>query len=308
MNSNAPPSPPLPTTAQTAAAPGTPPRFPFSLMFLIWFAVLLTGTLVTFILPETFCSTVRIQVESDRSDIEDLSGKAGFNPYDFYFIPTVFEVIQSELFLTRVIDELDLNNAWGKKYKDGQKLKTQETVTLLRRRISVRHVRNTTIFEIQVYSGAPVEAAKLANTIAETYRQFRRDRALKLMIGGRKALEDKLKELDTKIRSAQEELASLEETVENPQLPDAKKQTYSEKKKDLDGLSDMHQLVMRRMTSIDLDANLPKNGQVIIVERAVPSLKPVRPIKQLNIVLSIIIGGFVGLLLAALVYLPRTPK
>ena len=46
-------------------------------------------------------------------------------------IQTEFEVIQSETILSNVVDRLDLNNEWGKKYNDGQKFKTHETVAIL---------------------------------------------------------------------------------------------------------------------------------------------------------------------------------
>ena len=121
--------------------------------------------------------------------------------------------------------------------------------------------------------------------------------------GGRKALEIKLEELDAKIRSAKEELVSLAEPAENPLLPDAERLNYPKKQKNLEELNDMRQLLLRRMTAYDVNLNLPMSAQVIIIEKARPGLKPVRPNKPLNIILSIIIGGFVGLLLATLVYL-----
>ena len=52
--------------------------------------------------------------------------------YDPYFIQTEFEVIQSEVILGKVIEDLDLNNEWGKKYANGEPLKTSETIALLK--------------------------------------------------------------------------------------------------------------------------------------------------------------------------------
>ncbi|MEI2723433.1 MAG: polysaccharide biosynthesis tyrosine autokinase [Verrucomicrobiota bacterium] len=419
----------------------------------VFLLVVITATLVTFILPESFASTARIKVERDKSDIEELSGKVGYNPYDPYFIQTEFEVIQSELILGRVIDQLDLNTEWGKKYNDGQKLKTQETLTLLRNRISLRPVRNTMLIDIQVYSDNPVDAAKLANTIAESYKGFRLEQGLQLTGGGLKALDAKLKEQDENIRKAKEELNtlrttlaisdidaagsapqmlmeqeqyrkyeqtrfereviyksrkqeydkvlalssndtkvlrevlpriqpdptltelitelnaadqkaksmsndlgpkspeltriseqqallnekidravegslkametqvavakagldSLVESVESARLLDAKKLTesrpYFDKKKDLLYLEDMRQLLKRRMTVEDIDKDLPKSAQVIIIERGQPGLKPVRPNKPLNIVLGVVIGLVVGVGLAFFIeYLDTSVK
>jgi len=39
--------------------------------------------------------------------------------YDPYFIQTEFELIQSEVILGKVIEELNLNVEWGKKYNAG---------------------------------------------------------------------------------------------------------------------------------------------------------------------------------------------
>src|SRR5215469_14565410 len=118
----------------------------------VFLLVVITATLVTFILPESFSSMARIKVERDRSDIADLSGQPMIGSYDPYFIQTEFEVIQSEVVLGKVIEALDLNQRWGKKYNGGQRFTTTETMGLLKRQIDLRPVRNTSLIEIRVYS------------------------------------------------------------------------------------------------------------------------------------------------------------
>jgi len=84
-------------------------------------------TLVTFLLPEYFISTTRIKIGSDQPDIHAFSeSPAGTNAVDPYFLQTEFETIQSEVVLGRVIDQLKLNDVWGRKFLDGGKLKTSE--------------------------------------------------------------------------------------------------------------------------------------------------------------------------------------
>src|SRR6266496_6743451 len=75
----------------------------------VFLLVVITATLDTYILPETYSSTSRIRVERDRSDIPVLQ-QAGNLPtsYDPFFIQTEFEVIQSEVILNEVIKDLDL--------------------------------------------------------------------------------------------------------------------------------------------------------------------------------------------------------
>jgi uncharacterized protein involved in exopolysaccharide biosynthesis len=86
------------------------------------------------------------------------------------FIQTECEVIQSEGILGRVLDRLELNKEWGKKFAGGDRLKTSETMTLLKGRVDVRPVPNTSIIDIRSYSEQPEEAAKVANAMAEAYR------------------------------------------------------------------------------------------------------------------------------------------
>src|SRR5436309_11583732 len=73
----------------------------------VFLLVVITATLVTFILPEAFSSKARIKVERDQSDISDFTdARATMGGYDPYFIQTEFEVIQSELILGKVITDL----------------------------------------------------------------------------------------------------------------------------------------------------------------------------------------------------------
>src|SRR5919109_2545850 len=73
----------------------------------VFLLVLLTTTAVTFILPESYMSTVRIAVEKDTSDIAPLMGLPPSGQYDPYFIQTEFEKIRSKKVLYQVIEELD---------------------------------------------------------------------------------------------------------------------------------------------------------------------------------------------------------
>src|SRR5258706_2079996 len=140
----------------------------------VFLLVVITATLVTFILPESFASSARIKVEHDQSDISGISDRGMMGGYDPYFIQTEFELIQSEVILGKVIKELDLNAEWGKKYNPGQgPLKTTESMGLLKSRMDLRPVRNTSLIEIRVMSEKADDAAKLANAIADVYKAHR---------------------------------------------------------------------------------------------------------------------------------------
>ena len=97
----------------------------------VFLLIAITATVVTFILPESYSSTARIEINSDVTDIPNMTGSMqayGGAGYDPYLIQTEFEIMQSEKVLGRVIDALDLNNKWGAKYNGGTPLKTEDTM------------------------------------------------------------------------------------------------------------------------------------------------------------------------------------
>src|ERR1035437_3267324 len=73
-----------------------------TIILAVFLLVVLTATLVTFILPKSYASTARIKIERDISDIQEMGGQPMFRGYDPYFIQTEFELIQSEKILTNV--------------------------------------------------------------------------------------------------------------------------------------------------------------------------------------------------------------
>lgn len=178
----------------------------------VFLLVVITATLVTFVLPESYSSTARIKVERDQSDISSLMGQDMrlSGAYDPYFIQTEFEVIQSEIILGPVIEDLKLNDDFGKKYgSTGERLKTPETMAILKRMMDLRPVRNTSLIEIRVFSENKNEAAKLANKIAETYRDHRLQRLRSLRTGGIEALEVRFNDQEAKVKQAQKRVDDL---------------------------------------------------------------------------------------------------
>src|SRR6266511_421133 len=170
----------------------------------VFLLVVLTTTAVTFILPESYASTVRIAVEKDTSDIMPLMGYPTAGQYDPYFIQTEFEKIRSKKVLYRVIEELDLNNKWKDRYNNGVPLKNTEAYAILNSVVDVRQTRNTTLIEIRVYSDAkdkPAEEASLiAQKIAEVYRLTRVELRQEMSKSGIKALEEERAKQDDKVK------------------------------------------------------------------------------------------------------------
>jgi capsular exopolysaccharide synthesis family protein len=147
-----------------------------AIIITVFLITAIIATVVTLMLPESYSSTARIKVEQEGTDIQSMGGgySAADRPYDPFFLQTTFEIIGSEVVLSNVINgPLNLNEEWGKKYFNGERLKTTETMELLKQRMHLDTVRNTKLIAITVYSDDKDEAARLANAIATGYQDYR---------------------------------------------------------------------------------------------------------------------------------------
>ncbi len=185
-----------------------------AIIITVFLITAIIATAVTFILPESYSSTARIKVENEGTIITGMETPAAANfGYDAYFIQTVFEIIQSQIVLSNVINRLDLNDVWGKKYNNGEPLKTMETMEFLKNQISLSPVRNTKLIAITVFSYDKNEAASLANAIAEAYREYRQDTSRAMLNEGLAALEKNYFEESNAIDMMQSNVDNLREEL-----------------------------------------------------------------------------------------------
>jgi capsular exopolysaccharide synthesis family protein len=181
----------------------------------VFFLVVITSTVVTFLLTPAYSSTARIKVERDQTDISGISGQQNPLGYDPYFIQTEFEVIKSEVILTNVVADLENGvkqasyaPAVGEEIRNmfvygGRPLTDSEKMEVVKNRIDLRTVRNTSLIDINVYAGSPGVAAAIANSVARTYQKYRLDQRKMLTTEGINALQDRLNEQAQKIHEAQ---------------------------------------------------------------------------------------------------------
>jgi polysaccharide biosynthesis transport protein len=422
-----------------------------AIIITVFLITAIIATAVTFILPESYSSTARIKVEQDVYDINtmDSSQTPSSTGFDPYFIQTTFEIMQSEIVLSNVIASLDLNDKWGKKFNNGETLKTTETMMILKGSMALTPVRNTKLIAITVYSDDAKEAAQIANAIADSYKNYRLETRDELAKTGmmaydnqydleaqqiltvqsnvdqlRKSLNivddpgsptysapvneeamhqleqqeidyereyteaasqltdlkaydvkqlrdvlpsvypdqnlqgllDKLheseqayavdtndysltnvvvlrvkSEIDTlnqqvdarvvglmagissKVDSEKAALDEITKEVNDAKAQNladsAKNQPYYDAKRNLDQLIDQHRLLSAKMDTVKIDARIPKNSMVQIVDPAEPGKAPVKPNKPLNIVLGLIFGLVMGVGLAFFIeYLDTSVK
>jgi len=181
-----------------------------AIIITVFLITAIIATAVTFILPVSYSSTAQIKIEPDTgSDIPSMNGLSTVNPnYDPYFQQTELEILQGPEVLGKVIEKLNLNAVWGKKY-GVDTFKTSETMDFLKHQISLAPVRNTTLVDITAYSSDKQEAANIANAIAKSYQDYRLGRHTQLTVGGIKVLEEQYQSEDQQLQEMRAKVDSL---------------------------------------------------------------------------------------------------
>ncbi len=228
----------------------------------------------------------------------DESRNANQQPSNPKFISEEVSAILSDSVLSNVVYRLELREKWGKKHFNSEpelrmernqrvletgKIKTAEAVRLIRERLEVNRVPNTTLLDIVFVSDDPDEAATIANMVAEVYRVWRLDRGRRLALGGIEALKAQIKIEDEKIKAAKEELQRLRKELS---IPDAEVESasvrtnfpkYWDAKMNLERLNDVRRLITRKMNIEEIDLNYPlRYCPVEIINHAVPAKTPIR--------------------------------
>lgn len=184
-----------------------------TVIFAVFLLVAATTTLVTFMLPETYSSMVRIRVEKDSLDVGGIGERNPTAPnYDPFWVQDQFETIQSKVILYNVVSNLSLNRKWAPKFKEIE-LPLDLTFQLLRSQIDVRQSRNTSLIEIHAFSEDKKEAATIANEIARVYRQHRLDEWRQRSAGGIDILKQKWEQQHAAVTNKQAEVDRLKEEL-----------------------------------------------------------------------------------------------
>ncbi|MCC6232244.1 MAG: polysaccharide biosynthesis tyrosine autokinase [Verrucomicrobiales bacterium] len=233
----------------------------------VFLLVVITTTVVTYMLPETFMSSTRIKVEKDASDVGLIGQITASGPPDPFFLQTEFEVIQSKTNLYRVINDLDLNRRWSKEYLSQGTLKSPETFEILRDKIDVRQYRNTTLIEVRVYSRNKAEAAEIANKIAQVYRDGRINEREDMSKRGISQIRETI---ETQKRRVDELQASLDLLKETNNITDLMMDAYSQGTLEAD--------LVRRTDTLKTGTQ----SQLARVESTLESLKKMTPERLRN--------------------------
>lgn len=146
-------------------------RVRFGIILLAFLLVLITASVVTYLQPKQYQSSVTMEVQSDSVPIRIFQGgdNEGFPAADPRFLTTQFQILQSKEILYPVIEKLDLAQQWY----GVTPIPKEQIYYRLRGMITLQEVRGTNIIEIRVLSTKPKEAAAIANMISDVYAQRR---------------------------------------------------------------------------------------------------------------------------------------
>ncbi|HXG49658.1 MAG TPA: polysaccharide biosynthesis tyrosine autokinase [Methylomirabilota bacterium] len=175
----------------------------------VFLLVVITTTVVTYLLPQSFASTVRISVEKDTADVEGMGSDRVLGGFDPFWVETQFQKIQSKSILYPVITNLGLRRAWAEREKIDGELPIETTYLMLKRTSEVNQYRNTSVIEIKVFSEDRDEAARIANEIAKVYKESRIARQLDRLTKGISTLEAQLEEQNKRVVEKQAEVDFL---------------------------------------------------------------------------------------------------
>ncbi len=175
----------------------------------VFLLVVLTTTMVTFVLPEFYSSTVTIEVKKDSSTLDRIGGPTAVQGFDPYFLQTEFEKIQSSAVLYQVISNLNLGEVYRTTRKYDVNLKPEETFLLLLNDIRVTQKRNTELIEITAFNEDKGMAMQIADTIAEEYRKWRLDDSNQRFAQGFASISNELQAAQSELDLSQGRLTNL---------------------------------------------------------------------------------------------------
>ena len=182
------------------------------IVFSVAILVVITVTVYALTLPKIFVSEARIEVNSDRADIEPFSAASPLvSGYDPYFLRTQFEIIKSKPILYEVINRLNLQEVWG---EPEQPMSQDVAYKILYSSLNVIQQRDTTLILLQASRQDPAEAMRIANALAEVYRDQRLDLRYKEMTRALDALRRELAIQQEKVNDAEQHVEDIRQELD----------------------------------------------------------------------------------------------
>jgi len=251
--------------------------------------------------PPYYKAVAQIKIEPETAQgVPSISGSPV--PYDPYFMETELKRIESEIVLSNVVQALNLDVEWRKRYGNGQKLDYGETIELLRHHLVLDAERNTKLVDIGFIDQDPVEAAQIANAIPDAYLSCRLEEHRQQMTGGIKILEDKYQIEENEIKNEEAQLEQLSKqfgltnSMPSDDVLKARYSVFYAAKKHLGDQMMFHELLETKIYSEMADMPIPRYTPVTLINPAVAPKDPIAPNRWYGVLLLVcgLVASFWG--------------
>jgi len=232
------------------------------LIYFVIAAVLAVTAVVTWRMTPVYQATARVEVLAHTTSVSGQPSIENFiDPRSA--LQTQVELIKSELVLESAASTLGL-----------------ESATPLRNSLSAQLLENTQIVEIRVQNTVPEEAREFANVIANSYLEFRRERAQETSAAASEAIGRQIQQL-------REKIAEIEASGEAATLGSPARIERDSLIAQLGGLEGQ----FRNLPDAEI---LNRGGGTIVSEAGIPE-EPIRPRKAINMGLALMVGLVLGI-------------
>src|SRR5260370_14313910 len=182
-------------------------RIRWVLVLLAFLLVLITAAVFTYFQPREYKADVFVEVKSTAENPRIFGqGDPNLPIHDPQLAPTVYQVIQRTGILYPVIEQLKLQEKWG---RDGRQPSREAAYQILRHKLDVDEVRNTDLLQISVFDPNPQLAADIANKIVSVYQDRRVEEEKEILNRAVTVMNEEVGKQQKRVEDAATEMARI---------------------------------------------------------------------------------------------------
>lgn len=175
----------------------------WGVILLTFFLVALASLVIIMLMDKKYVGRVRLEVHEIASQSEIFSNDGLGQRTSRNFMETQFKIITSKENLKRVAEDKNLKARF-------QSNTVEDAADKLLGMVETQEERGTDLMTIEVFSTDPVEAAELANAVADNYAKRREDLEKERALSVTQVLESKQNEQEKKAEEARERMLTIQ--------------------------------------------------------------------------------------------------
>ncbi len=181
-------------------------------------AIAALGCAYLFLTPKIWQAAAQVRVEQGGRVRLDKPGAAAPNLSEAPLMGAERQFIGSDELLSEAAQNLHLSESWGRQYKQGTALSTNEVLANLRGRLRIAPVEASSVIEVRVTGDNRSEDAQIANEIVHVYKAHRTRQSESASSARFKDLQRRWQEQDQKLAQAERELGTVTSGINKARL------------------------------------------------------------------------------------------